>query len=180
MVIGNGLYLLHVYVQMVNIYLLLLSILQLPVIYKRLGLKILIPRSIPFILLHLKRVGQMINWGLNGWNCFIVIPKRRHAMGETGEFYGRTVMRVISLWNFLIGQWSTEFIQRFTLLTQHTGCSHQILVYLAPWLHIIQPIYLILSHLHKAIYQLVSGSFLRYSGQLFKKCFLKKILKVYG
>ena len=109
MVIGNGLHLLYIYVQMVNIYLLLLSILQLPVIYKCLGLKILILRSIPFILLHLKKVRQMINWGLNSWNYFIVIPKRRHAMGRTGEFYRRTVMGVISLWNFLIGQWSTEF-----------------------------------------------------------------------
>jgi hypothetical protein len=61
MAIENGLLLLHVYVQCVNIYLLLLFILQLLEIYKLLGLKILIPRSILSILLHLKRSRQMIN-----------------------------------------------------------------------------------------------------------------------
>jgi hypothetical protein len=87
-VIGNGLRFLHIYMQTVNIYHLQLSIPQRQAICKRPGLKTLTLRSILFISLHLKRVGQMINEDLSGWRYSIGILGKRHVMGKIGEYYG--------------------------------------------------------------------------------------------
>ena len=70
MVIGNRSHLSYVFALTGNICHLQLFILRLQEIYKLLGLKILIPKSMKFILHHLKRAGLMINLGFKWLELF--------------------------------------------------------------------------------------------------------------